>query len=35
MTDYKMMFKFKDEYMFKKLNYHEDYFKLPFFQIAK
>ena len=35
MTDYKLQFKFKDEFLNKKLNYDEDYFKLPFFCIAK
>lgn len=35
MTDFRMIFKLKDEFMNKKYNLNEDYFKIPFFHIAK
>ncbi len=35
MTDYRIIFKFKDETLLDKLNLQEDYFKLPFYLISK
>lgn len=35
LTDYRLLFKFKDEDLQKKMNLHEDYFKIPLFQITK
>lgn len=35
MTDYRLIFKFKDNNLQEKLNYEDNYFKIPLFQIAK
>lgn len=35
MTDFKLVFKFKDLNTNKKLNIFDDFFKIPFWHIAK
>jgi hypothetical protein len=35
MTDYRIIFKFKDDSLMEKLNLPDDYFKLPFYLISK
>lgn len=35
MTDFRLLFKFKDETLLEKMNFNEHYFKIPFFHITK
>jgi len=35
LTDYRLMFKFRDEDIQDKMNFHKDYFKIPLFHISK